>query len=55
MALMSKKKLPEVIVIILMVLLIALVVKVFDRKLDNLSTKAGDTIKDSTNNKNNTK
>lgn len=52
---MTKKRIPEVLVLIIAVLLIALVITVFDKKIEKLNGDSVIPIKDSTININNTK
>jgi len=52
---MTKKRIPEVLVVVLAILLIVLVIVVFDKKIDKLNGVTVLPIKDSLNNKINTK
>jgi hypothetical protein len=52
---MTKKRIPEVVVVVSAILLIAVVITVFDKKIDKLNGAGVIPIKDSSNNKNNTK
>lgn len=53
--LMAKKGIPEVLVLVIAVLLIALVITVFDKKIEKLNSDSIIPVKDSSNNINNTK
>lgn len=52
---MTKKGIPEVLVLVIAFLLIALVITVFDKKIEKLNGASVVPVKDSSNNINNTK